>query len=259
MAVINCEFSSNVLQKDTAMQVILPEGARALTTDGKLPVLWLLHGLSDNETAWMRRTSIERYVLPLGIAVVMPDGGRGFYTDMANGFKYFTFMTEELPEIARSFFNLSGLREYNYTAGLSMGGYGAFLLALSKPEQYCAAASLSGALDMAALGETITEYKKEFKNIFGDLKKIKGSRSDLLHLAGELADKKAKIPALYACCGTEDFLYDANVKFRDFCRGKKIPLTYEEGPGDHNWAYWDENIKKVLEWLPIPGAEEKAG
>jgi len=238
------------------MNVILPQDVRADTKDGKLPVLYLLHGLSDNESAWLRRTSIERYALPYGIAVVMPDGGRSFYTDMAKGPNYWTFMTEELPRIARSFFPISELKEYNYVAGLSMGGYGAFKMALGAPERFSAAASLSGALDMAATSEEIPDpgLKKELENIFGDLDKIKGGANDLFHLVEQLSRDRASIPALYQCCGTEDFLYIANVKFKNYCGERNVPVTYEEAPGEHVWAFWDEFIQKVLKWLPIPAA-----
>ena len=256
MAIINCEFHSEALQADTAMNVILPQNARAKTKDGKLPALYLLHGLSDNESGWLRRTSIERYVLPYGIAVVMPDGGRSFYTDMNRGGKYWTFMTEELPALCRSFFPLSGLREYNYVAGLSMGGYGAFKMALGKPDVFAAGASLSGAMDMASLCVERTEISEEFINIFGDLKKIKDSDNDLFYLAKRVSQRKKNKPMLYQCCGTSDFLYEANVKFKAHCENISLPLSYEEAPGDHNWAFWDEYIQKVLKWLPLPELAE---
>lgn len=101
------------------------------------PVLYLLHGLSDDHTIWHRRTSIERYVSALGLAVVMPNVGKSFYTDMANGGNYFTFITEELPTLVQSYFPVSAKREDNFIAGLSMGGYGAFKVALSCPEKIC--------------------------------------------------------------------------------------------------------------------------
>ena len=270
MAILKCEFRSDALGMETAMNVILPQDARAETSDGKLPVLYLLHGLSDSESAWIRKTPIERYALGYGIAVIMPDGGRSFYTDMAKGYKYWTFMTEELPRIARSFFPLSGLREYNYVAGLSMGGYGAFKMALGRPDLFAAGASLSGALDMAALAEERLkppreefrdlgeEFYRECENIFGDLEKIKGSGNDLFHLAKKASQLKNNKPALYFCCGTEDFLYESNIKFKNYCAEIKLPFTYEETPGEHTWAFWDEFIQKALAWLPIPEPAAKA-
>ncbi|HHY81367.1 MAG TPA: esterase family protein [Clostridiales bacterium] len=255
MAFIQCDFFSEVLGLCCSMNVILPQqttgqiGMKGHAFDRKHPTLYLLHGLSDDHTIWMRRTSIERYAAPLGLAVVMPAVHRSFYTDMDRGYRYWTFISEELPAIARSFFPLSDRREDNFAAGLSMGGYGAFKLVLSCPDKFAAGASLSGALDMASLEERHTT--PEFVNIFGDLSKIRGSRNDLFHLAEEVAKSDGPKPKLYQCVGTEDFLYEDNIRFRDFVRGLDLDHTYEEGPGTHEWGYWDMMIQKVLAWLPI--------
>jgi S-formylglutathione hydrolase FrmB len=216
----------------------------------KYPVLYLLHGLSDDHSIWCRRTSIERYVAPLGLAVVMPNVHRSFYTDMAQGGKYWTFVSEELPQIVKSFFPISDKREDTFVAGLSMGGYGAFKLGLSLPEKFAAAASLSGALDTPEFANR-EERKEEFSRIFGDLSKIEGSKNDLFYLASTLVESGKEVPALYQCCGTEDFLYDGNVKFRDYVRSLNIGLFYEECPGVHEWGFWDKMIQNVLKWLPL--------
>jgi putative tributyrin esterase len=89
----------------------------------------------------------------LNLAVVMPAAQRSFYTDMVTDQRYWTFISEEVPTLARHFFPLSEDRNENYVAGLSMGGYGAFKLALSYPERYAAAASLSGTLDVVRLAQ----------------------------------------------------------------------------------------------------------
>ncbi len=118
MALIQCNFFSEALGECTTIDVILPQpvaGKPARAT--RYPVLWLLHGLSDDHTIWQRRTSIERYVEPMNLAVVMPAVGRSFYTDMARGQKYWTFVSEELPSVARHFFPLSTRREENFVAG----------------------------------------------------------------------------------------------------------------------------------------------
>ena len=124
--------------------------------------------------------------------------------------------------------------------GLSMGGYGAFKLALSLPERYSAAASLSGALDIREVvkGTHHPEDKTWIagvRNVFGDLNKVPGSKHDLFTLAKKAARAPVK-PRLYQCCGTEDFLYADNLRFRDAVQKLSFDYTYEEGPGDHNWA-----------------------
>ncbi len=259
MALIHCNFFSDTLRISTSMDVILPQppatqAAARRARRKPIPTLWLLHGLSDDQTIWQRRTSIERYVAPLNLAVVMPNGFRGFYTDMAHGYAYWTHLSEEIPRLARAFFPLSEAREENFVAGLSMGGYGAFKLALRRPEMVAAAASLSGALDIAesaasVKGDAIRE--REFADIFGPLRAIAGSDNDLLALARKLAKSKGPKPALYQCCGTKDGLHPHNLRFREHARSLGLNLTYEEGPGAHDWGFWDLWIQRVLDWLPL--------
>ncbi|MFC0216210.1 alpha/beta hydrolase [Paenibacillus chartarius] len=254
MALIQCDFFSETLGLSTSMTVILPQSTRSQigmegkAAGGKHPTLYLLHGLSDDHTIWLRRTSIERYVAHLGLAVVMPAVHRSYYTNMAEGLNYWTFVSEELPALARSFFPLSSAREDNFAAGLSMGGYGAFKLALRRPEQFSAAASLSGALDAYRSNGLNAE---EVRRIFGEPGST-ASDNDLFVLAEQGAAQPAlELPKLYQCCGTEDFLYHDNIRFRDHAARLGLDLTYEEGPGTHEWGYWDEQIRRVLDWLPL--------
>jgi putative tributyrin esterase len=226
------------------MNVILPQMMDL--KGGNLPVLYLLHGLSDDHTAWCRNTSIERYVEQKELAVVMPAANRSFYTDMKFGYPYGTFISEELPKIVRLFFHVSDRREDTFIAGLSMGGYGALKMALVHPGQYAAAASLSGAVDMAAVPGLDDSIELEL--IFKDKYKLAGSDDDLFYLARKTCELPVK-PKIYQCCGTDDFLYAANIKFRDFMNGLSFDFIYEEEPGTHEWGYWDKKIQKVLAWL----------
>jgi putative tributyrin esterase len=252
MALIQCHFFSEVLQLSTSMTVILPQatsGQVGLTGAAGLglhPTLYLLHGMSDDDSIWLRRTSIERYVAPLGLAVVMPQVHRSFYTDMAEGGQYWTFISQELPHLARSFFPLSAEREDNFVAGLSMGGYGAFKLALSHPEQYAAAASLSGALNVAKTPPT----REEMRRVFGS-DDFSGTPNDLLWLLAEVERSSGPKPQLYQCCGTEDFLYADNQVFRQAASNTPLAYRYDEEPGSHEWGYWDAKIQDVLAWLPL--------
>jgi putative tributyrin esterase len=264
MALLHCNFWSEVLQLACSMDVILPEPKRSpagevLTPPRLYPTLYLLHGLSDDHTIWQRRTSIERYVAEMDLAVVMPAVDRSFYTDMAAGNRYGTFISTEVPALARAMFPLSSAREDNFVAGLSMGGYGAFKLALSHPECFAAAASLSGAVNIAELRKVPDpEWRAEFKRIFGSLRQLPGSRHDLLHLAQEVADSEWKEQlALFQWCGTEDFLYPDNILFRDHALALGLNLVYSEGPGGHTWDMWDAQIQRVLEWLPLARSVEE--
>ena len=256
MILTEVSFFSDTLTLGSTMNVLMPQ--RPLAEMRKKPpkkfrTLYLLHGHSDDHTAWQRWTSIERYVEGLNLAVVMPAVHLSFYNDMAYGGKYWQFISEEVPMVAREIFPLSAERKDNFVAGLSMGGYGAFKLALTHPERYAAAASLSGAVDINEVVKVRSDpmneiWLQEMRTVFGDLGKVPGSKNDLFALARKVAKGSMK-PRLYQCCGTEDFLYADNIHFRDVVRKLSLDLTYEEGPGEHDWAYWDKMIQNVLAWM----------
>lgn len=256
MALLRCDFFSEVLQLGTSMTVLLPQPAVAqVGLGGRVvsappPLLYLLHGLSDDATGWTRYTSVERHAAARGLAVVMPQVHRSFYADTAYGGRFWTFLSEELPAVVAGFFRVSARREDTFVAGLSMGGYGAMKWALRQPDRFAAAVSLSGALDLAyRLANDPQPHNVEVRDgVFGG-RDLTGSDDDLLHLIAT-ADV-ARLPALTVYCGTEDHAYPANVRFRDACRGRGIDLAVDFGPGDHRWDYWDSKIKKVIDDLPL--------
>ena len=254
MALVRCDFFSDVLELSTSMTVILPQatsaqiGLRGQARSGEHPTLYLLHGLSDDDTTWLRRTSIERYVAPLGLAVVMPQVHRSFYADEVHGGRYWTFLSEELPTLVDSFFRLSRRREETFVAGLSMGGYGALKWALRDPGRFAAAASLSGALDVSR-----REGEPLLRRVYGD-RPVAGSDDDLFTLLHRPA-VQGGLPRLYVACGTEDELYPENEAFRDAATAAGVPVTVDFSPGAHDWAYWDATIQDVLAWLPLPAGQ----
>ena len=256
MAWIECNFFSETLMLSTKMTVLLPEqtagqiGQSNVKLRDKHPTLYLFHGGTDDDTIWLRRTSIERYVAPLGIAVVMPQVHLSFYTDMKYGMRFGTFISEELPRLARSFFPLSDKREDNFAAGLSMGGYGAFKLALNHPDKFAAAASLSGAVDINSIRKMPVLGFDPLALVFGD-DPIEGSQHDLFYMTKTVSESDGPKPLLYQACGTEDFLIEDNRRFRDHCESLNLSLTYQEEQGTHEWGYWDKKIQDVLKWLPI--------
>lgn len=254
MILSELRFFSQTLGMQSSIYAMLPQPTSGETRRPNFRTLYLLHGYSDDHTAWQRWTAIERYVEGLNLAVIMPNVHLSFYTDMAYGGRYWTFVSEELPSLVQGIFPLSTDRADNFVAGLSMGGYGAFKLALAHPERFAAAASLSGALDIRYLVTEAGPDRDEawvagMRHIFGaDLTKVADSDHDLRTLARRAAQASTK-PRLYQCCGKEDFLYQNNLSFRDFLRDLPFDLTYEEGPGEHTWAYWDAMIQPALAWM----------
>jgi S-formylglutathione hydrolase FrmB len=251
VAVLTCDFFSDVLEMGTSMTVILPQdtsaqiGGRGVTTGEPFPVLYLLHGLSDDHTVWLRRTSIERYVEPLGVAVVMPQVHRSFYADEVHGHRYWTHLSEELPHVVGSFFRVSDRREDSFVAGLSMGGYGAFKWALRHPDRFAAAASLSGALDVVGLSRS-PERKDLFRRVFDG---TPGPGEDLFALLSDVPPDR--LPALWVGCGSEDPLLDSSHRFVEAARAAGAEPRTRFEPGEHEWGLWDAAIQDVLAWLPL--------
>ena len=134
MALLTANFRSAALAHETAVNILLPEGC----PEEDIPTVFLLHGMHGDHSSWVRKTCIERYAAERRLAVVMPDGENSFYADMKYGKKYFTYVSEELVDYVRKILRLSRKRERTFVCGLSMGGYGAFKLAMKKPEQYAA-------------------------------------------------------------------------------------------------------------------------
>ena len=188
----------------------------------------------------VRRTSLERYAEGLPLIVVMPNGGRGFYTDAEQGFAYETALVRELIPFIDRMFNTRTDRGGRCIGGLSMGGYGAIKLALKYPDLFGSANSHSGALTKGHIrraGET-----EEFDRIFGPT--AANGTNDIFALAEKI--DRAKLPAVRIDCGTEDFLIERSREFHAYLESLHLAHEYAEFPGDHEWSYWDEHVQEAL-------------
>ena len=251
MAFCELHLFSSALGVQTTVNVIIPQktnageiGVEKGQNSSDLKCLYLLHGLSDDHTIWMRRTSIERYAAKYGICVVMPFGGKSFYTDMKYGEKYYTFISEELPAKIREFFKVSDKREDNYIAGLSMGGYGALKAALRNTDKYEAVAGLSSVSDIKNM---TTRFKNELIPVFGEDLEISDD-DDLFKLA-EKANKEEIKPRVYMGVGLGDFMYNDTIRLKEKFETLDFDFTFRESEGSHNWDLWDEYIQYVLSWM----------
>ncbi len=226
-----------------------PTPARPTPSPAPTPTLYLLHGLGDDDGAWLRRSAIAEHVAGSGLAVVMPSLGSSFGVDEAEGRPYGTFLAQELPALVERHLGLAPPRAATFVAGLSMGGYAALRWALHHPERFAAAAALSGSLDIA----DPDRYRRRpalMQRLFAG-RTVTGGPDDLLWLLGHPGAAGAPPPALYVACGTEDTHLAENRRFVDAARAAGVPPTTDFGPGAHDWPYWDRAIRTVLNWLPL--------
>ena len=251
MAFLQVQFFSKALVVASTVWVVMPErdmgiGVKASGGPKEPPqVLYLLHGYSDDQSIWMRRTSVERYAATRNLAVIMPAVNHSFYTNEAQGERYWDYVAEELPEVMHGFLNLSDRPEDTCVAGLSMGGYGAMKLALTHPDRFRCAGSFSGGVNMAGL---VSRRPDTMARVFGDTSAIAGSKHDLFHLLKANANAPKK-PRLYISCGTEDFLWEDHLLFYPAAEKAGWDVTHKEVPGySHEWALWDQEIKAFMDW-----------
>jgi S-formylglutathione hydrolase FrmB len=212
--------------------------------------------MTGSSTCWADNTRITHYVHHRHpFIVIMPEVHNSFYTDMAYGANYFTYVAHELPGIVEQLFNVRHMRENTYIAGLSMGGYGAAKCALSRPEFYAACAAFSGALDAegiyAHLPNVDDWHRKIAIAIAGpDLQVPVGG--DLFRLATELAYQNVK-PRMLVTCGDKDFLLEANRKFDAHMKKLPFEYAYREWPGDHDWDFWEQSLPVMFDFFNKTG------
>ena len=236
MAFMNVQYHSVSLGKACSMQIILPENAKE-----PYPVMYLLHGLSDDHTIWHRRTRIEWYVREMPLAVVMPDGGRSFYCDAVDGPAHESHIIKDVIGFVDRHFNTRAERSGRVIGGLSMGGYGALKMGLKFPHKFCSIVSHSGGV-AAGHKPLRDELAAEMRSIYGE--NPTGGKDDLWAIA-ERVDRD-KLPAIRIDCGVDDFLLEDNRAFHQHLKEVNIPHEYEEFPGEHNWDFWDTHIQEAL-------------
>jgi S-formylglutathione hydrolase FrmB len=250
-------YGSDVLHTTINVQFITPDKHK-----GPYKVVYLLHGLHGNQGTWIDRTMLPCYCNDYDAVFVMPDVGRSFYCNQKYGRKFFSFVSEELPEISRNIFNISAKREDTAVMGCSMGGYGALKLALTKPEQFSFCGSIAAAcvylrpmLDGLRLSDGADSFRKkgaEEEEILNDIYSVYGAELEYLpeNDISELlkifpADKP--MPKIYSTCGTEDNLRKENLDLRDDMKKRAFDFTYEEWKGGHDWYFFSDALKKTLD------------
>ena len=245
------QFQSKLTNATLPYNVILPRDYRASSAT-RYPVLYLLHGFGGHYGDWATRTNVADYAAQYRMIVVMPEGNDGWYVDGAgSNDKYETYILKELiPDVDMRYRTIQS-RYGRAIAGLSMGGYGAIKYGLKYPATFAFAGSLSGAFG-------VTRYTEKemggaswepFLKIFGPAGSDTRNANDVFEITKALTPGRiASLTYFYFDCGTEDAArhVNANRELSGMFLEKKIAHEYRELPGDHNWAYWDQQVPEVL-------------
>ena len=242
---LNCNFISKCLGRAVEVMLVIPSPTYpdALGVSGrkydlaphaKYPVLYLFHGVGNDCTSWLAYTRAELFAEENNIALACVSAENKFYTDR-QGEAWEQFLEEELPALLCGYFPISARREDTYIAGLSMGGYGAMLHALSAPGRYAACGVFSGAIEKVDLTQCIRPAEEY----------------QISALLEKRVREGASLPAFYVCCGENDFIYDNSVHLHDIMNTLNISHTWESVPGyTHEWRFWDMELEKFIQWLP---------
>ncbi|MHB8996898.1 MAG: alpha/beta hydrolase [Armatimonadota bacterium] len=242
MALLNVNYSSPSLGKDTQCCILLPE---RVAQEGPYPVFYLLHGLSDDYSAWQRWSSIEQFVRDLPLIVVMADGDRSFYTDATEGQAYESALVKDLIGFVDRHFQTISSREGRAIGGLSMGGYGAMKLGLKYPDLFCSVSAHSGVylhVKECWWDKDDNAWMAEAARIYGTEQACR--ENDPFALAENIDPKQA--PAIWMDCGVDDGLLRDSQELHAHFEKLGLKHIYNEFPGSHSWPYWNEHVQQAI-------------
>lgn len=258
------KVKSSILAKDMEYSIYFP--ADYETSNRRYPVLYLLHGYTDDETGWTQfgeaHLICDRSIQAgesAPMIIVMPDGGVTWYINNYDGkVKYEDYFIKELiPHIDQTY-RTRPTKQYRAVAGLSMGGYGTMIMATKHPDMFSSAAPLSAGI---FIDEEIVDGNDEmWKTVLGDLygkKELTGKsrltdhyqKNSILKIIETANAEELKKVRYYIDCGDKDFLIKGNMALHTAMIDKKIPHEFRVREGVHNWTYWRTALPEVLKFV----------
>lgn len=261
MANVTVKYFSNCLIRHTTFEMYLPNDLRTdlpweQRDDGRqerpMRTLFLLHGFSGSAGNYVPEYLAERY----HFAVIAPNGENGFWLDgISTGHKFCTLLGDEMLGYVRKTFGLAKSAEDTCILGLSMGGFGALHTGLAYPDRFGRIGAMSSALivhEVAGMkpgsGNHVANYEY-YRECFGEPGEVLKSDNNPETLVDKLIRQNKKIPEIYMCCGTEDFLLENNREFHHFLESRNVPHEYFESSGNHDMQFWNEHMEKIVQWM----------
>lgn len=252
------QLHSQILNSEVRYSIYLPDDYHS--SNRKYPVLYLLHGWTDNETSWIQMGTVKEIVdktlhngkcVPM--IIVMPDAGDSWYInshDKKNCYEDM-FIQELIPFIEKNY-HARTQSEYRAIAGLSMGGYGSFLYTLHHPTLFSACAPLSAAVyteDMIKKSQSVRRNTL-FEKLYGKgILTEHWKENSITHLMKKMPAEQFPKTSYYIDCGDEDHLLEGNYEVHTLLSEKQIPHEFRVRDGGHSWTYWRSALPSVLEFV----------
>lgn len=229
---------SESMNKSISNIVILPDN---YSEENQLPVIYLLHGYSDNHETWINNApKIKEYADKYNVIIVCPDANYSswyFDSPIDDSIKYETYISSELVKSVDRNYNTIDNRNGRAITGLSMGGHGAFYLSFKHQDVWGAAGSISGGVDIVPFPSSwdISKQLGKYSDFTENWK-----NNSVINMVDLLQKDNLK---LIFDCGIDDFFYDANFRLHNTLKEKNIPHDYTERPGMHNWDYFSNSVE----------------
>ena len=264
MAIIHMSYFSICLMRNVHLTAVLPYDKATLsdnqyTVKGPFPTLYMLHGVSGNDTSLLYGSLISRYAMENHIAVIMPEGDNRYYVNCEQtGERFGDAVGQELVNLTRDIFPLSRRREDTWIGGISMGGYGCMVNGLRFSETFGGIVSLGTGVRYKHLDDeslqkdarVLTDRPGFFEAIYNNnLDSVKDSEWNIEALARKKAEEKVAFPRIFMGAGSKDWRISEEKELAEYLEKLGAPVTFEEVEGGHDNQAWDQLMIKAFAWM----------
>jgi enterochelin esterase-like enzyme len=254
---------SEILNKDVRYTIYLPFDYK--TSNRFYPVVYLLHGFTDNDIGWIQfgeanlivdEAIANREIAPM--ILVMPDGGVSYYINNYNSsVMYEDFFIREFIPYIESHYRIRTGKRYRGIAGLSMGGYGTLVNALKHPDMFSACAAFSAAIynDDEIKQVSQSDWELKYGILYGpglagkDRVNKTFIKNNPFHIIQNADPIKIKQLRIYIDCGDDDQFSESNSLFHVLLLKKKIQHEFRMRDGGHRWNYWRSGLVNALKFI----------
>jgi putative tributyrin esterase len=241
-------FFSAALQRAVPYQIVLP--TQYSMSQRRYPVLYLLHGWQGDETNWIQLTHLLAVASHYPLIIVLPRAENSWYVNSATIPKdrFGDFLSGDLISEVEQHFRTIASQDGRAIAGLSMGGYGAVLMALRHPGVFSFVGGISSAFDgPSGIEGVMPQLKPSTDAAYGEKDSITRRENNVDLLLARSAP--GSVPYLFLECGTADPLLESNRRVVRELQQQGMAYEYHELPGAHTWSFWDQSLPTMLEAL----------